>query len=241
MTVPVTVIVPVGPFPVYKKYLGECLGSVREQTEAPSEVLLIDDMAGLPTIEFQQYTDILHTLPSALPHYAEDPNCTVWAPPWRLGDVGAINCGVALAQNDLVFILSCDDWLEPDCIEKCYKKWEKHGKKDGYYWVGCHYSDGRPDQALAFSASMVTKGLWRETGGFAVETTGCGGDAAFISMMMVHFPDKLIKVADGKPLYNVRIHSETMTANAGPWLGVMAEVRGLVTNLWKPPNWGRMA
>jgi glycosyltransferase involved in cell wall biosynthesis len=222
MARPVTVMIPVGPYPVHKRWLGECMASVAAQTLPPAEVLLIDDMADLAALD------------------AEHPEYNVWRAPWRLGDVGAFNCGVALAKNDLVFMLSCDDTLEPDCLELCAAEYEKMEERDGYYWVGNHYMDGQPDQALPFSAAMVTKGLWRECGGFPVETTGCGGDAALISILLTHFPRRLVKVAGGKPLYNVRVHKESETANIGPWMGVMSEVRGLVTKLWKPPEWGRM-
>ncbi|KKL87028.1 hypothetical protein LCGC14_1938860, partial [marine sediment metagenome] len=152
MTPPVTVMIPVGPYPVYKQWLGECLDSVTAQTLQPAEVLLIDDMADVR--------------PSELPWALSD--VRIWKTPWRLGDVGAFNCGVALARNDLVFMLSCDDTLEPTCLEECVTAYTKNQQRDGYYWVGTHYMDGQPDQALPFSAAMVTKGLWRECGGFPV-------------------------------------------------------------------------
>lgn len=226
MTVPVTVMVPVGPYEVYKRYFGECLESVKAQTTEPSEVLIIDDMANVEG----DFSEIFSHIPSF----------KYWRTPWRLGDVGAFNCGVALANNDLVFLLSCDDTLEPDCIEQCYAEWNEHGQRDAYYWVANHYMDGQPDQALPFSAGMVTKGLWRETGGFPVEATGCGGDAALHSILLTYFPDRLVMVAGGRPLYNVRVHAESETAKAGPWLGIMGEVRGLLTKQWQPPKWGRM-
>lgn len=225
MARPVTVMIPVGPYPCHKRWLGECLASVAAQTCPADEVLLIDDMADVDS------------------HIGLDVGLSkirIWKAPWRLGDVGAFNCGVALARNDLVFMLSCDDTLEPDCLELCAIEYEKMEGRDGYYWVGNHYMDGQPDQALPFSAAMVTKGLWRECGGFPVETTGCGGDAALISILMTHFSRRLVKVADGKPLYNCRVHAESQTANLGPWMGVMGTMRGIVTAQWKSPEWGRM-
>lgn len=222
MTPPVTVMIPVGPYQVYKRWLAECLNSVAAQTYPADEVLLIDDMAGVDLFKLPPY------------------NLRVWKAPWRLGDVGAFNCGVALARNDLVFMLGCDDNLEPDCLAACVAEYEGLQERDGYYWVGTHYMDGQPDQALPFSAAMVTKGLWRECGGFPVETTGCGGDAALISILMTHLPERLLKVAGGKPLYNYRVHKESLTANIGPWTGVMGTVRDIVTKQWKTPEWGRM-
>lgn len=44
---PITVVVPVGPNPAYREYLGECLESLRRQTCPPDEVLIIDDQAQL--------------------------------------------------------------------------------------------------------------------------------------------------------------------------------------------------
>ncbi len=225
MARPVTVMIPVGPYPHHKRWLGECLDSVAVQTVQPAEILLIDDMAGVDP---------------AWREFWPDGRAHIWKTPWRLGDVGAFNCGVALARNDLVFMLACDDTLEPDCLELCVAEHEKMEEREGYYWVGCHYMDGQPDQALPFSAAMVTKGLWRECGGFPVETTGCGGDAALISILMTYMPDRLVKVADGTPLYNYRTHKGSETATMGPWMGVMSEVRGLTTKLSKPPEWGRM-
>ncbi len=218
-------MIPVGPYPIYKEYLQECLDSVLAQTLLPAEILLIDDMAGLP---------------QGLGHSQAVPIRT-WRAPWRLGDVGAFNCGVALAENDLVFMLSCDDRIRPECLELCVAEWEKNQRKDAYYYVGCHYIDDVwPDQTIPFSGSMVTKGLWKLTGGFPVETTGHGGDAALISILMTYFPDLLVPVAGGRPLYDYRTHNGTQTANGTPWAGVMIESRKLATNLWKPPVWGRM-
>jgi len=220
MTVPVTVMIPVGPYEFYKGlWLDECVQSARIQTHQPDEILLIDDMAGLEPEDY--------------------PDCRIWRNPWRLGGGCSFNSGVALAKNDLVFMLSCDDTMEPDCLEECVKSWQKTNGRDGFYWVGCHYMDGQPDQALPFSAAMVTKGLWRLMGGFPLQSASGAGDAALVSLLMVHFPDRLYRVAGGRPLYNYRVHSQTETAKAGPWLGVIAETRGLITKLWEPPNWGR--
>lgn len=245
--VPVTVLIPVGPYEVYKRWLGECLESVKAQTMQPSEFLIVDDMADIKFSELRPLWDRSVVCNREdfqgrrfLTEHKVDV-ATLWLAPWRIGDVGAFNCGVALAKNDLVFLLSCDDTLEPDCIEQCYAEWTANKQRDAYYWVANHYMDGQPDQALPFSAGMVTKGLWRETGGFPVEATGCGGDAALHSILLTYLPDRLVKVAGGRPLYNVRVHAESETAKAGPWLGIMGEVRGLLTKQWQSPKWGRMS
>jgi len=217
----VSILVPVGPHRVYRQFLGECLDSAARQTLRPSEILIVDDMAGLKDID----------LPV-------NPLIRVWKNPWRLGDVGSFNSGVALAKSDLVFMLSCDDTIRPECLELCVAEWESHHREDAYYYVGAHYMGGEwPDQTVPFSAAMVTKNLWKMTGGFPVETTGCGGDAALISILMTYFPNRLIPVARGKPLYNYRVHKDSETANSTPWMGVMTEARSLATKLWKKPEW----
>lgn len=235
----VTVMIPVGPYEIYKKWLKECIQSVRNQTHEVDEILLIDDMAGLKldksAVSFNDGSYLIDDLQS------EFGGCRIWRAPWRLGGVAPFNCGVALARNDLVFMLSCDDTLRPECIEHCVKEWHTHHQKDGYYYVGCHYMGNEwPDQTVPFSGAMVTKGLWKMMGGFPPETASGGGDAAVVSIMMVHFADRLIPVAKGRPLYNYRVHKDTVTAQSTPWMGVIEQTRGLVTKLWQPPKWGRM-
>lgn len=230
----VTVMIPVGPYEHYKKWLRECIKSVFEQTHYVDELLLIDDMAGI------KYEDVFDIFEDYDIQTKKFPIITIWNAPWRLGGVAPFNCGVALALNDLVFMLSCDDTLHPECIECCVAEWEKQNRKDGYYYVGCHYMGNEfEDQTVPFSGAMVTKGLWKMTGGFPPETASGAGDAALVSILMVHFPKTLLAVAKGRPLYNYRVHKETVTANIAPWLGIVEQTRGLVTNLWQPPKWGR--
>jgi hypothetical protein len=238
-------MIPVGPYACHKRWLGECLASVQAQTLPPAEVLLVDDMAGVQMSDLSGFGDEVYwaaTRPENGRVLRDGKDIArLWRAPWRLGGVGAFNCGVALARNDLVFMLSCDDSIRPKCLELCVAEWEKHGQADGYYYVGCHYSDGRPDQTVPFSGAMVTKGLWRMMGGFPIEAGSGAGDAALISILMAHLPAHLIQVAEGQALYDYRVHSETETANAGPWWGIIGDTRGIVTKLWKPPKWGRMA
>lgn len=227
----VTVLIPVGPYAVYKKWLKECFDSVFVQTLQPDELLIIDDMADCGSLVDSWVTE-------------KQPAFAVkgWNAPWRLGDLTAWNCGVGLARNDLVFLLSCDDTIRPECLDLCVREWEAHDCKDAFYYVGAHYMGGEwPDQTVPFGNAMVTKGLWRLTGGLPIEAASGASDAAHISIMMVHFPDRLIPVANGQPLYDYRTHNQTVTAQLGPWSGVVEQTRGLVTNRWQPLDWGRMS
>lgn len=214
----ITVAIPVGPYPANKRWLDEALYSVYEQTHRPDEVLIVDDMAG---IEDNYY------------------GTRVWYSPWRLGVAHAFNMGVALARNDLVFLMGSDDTLEPKCLERCIKEWEKNNKKDAYYYTGIRYMDNDEKQGLACGYALVTKGLWRKTGGFPVESAVGAPDAAFVSILMVHHKGSLVQVAGGVPLVNYRRHNESDTAGRLPWQGAILETRDVLTNTWKKPEWPR--
>ncbi|GAG14074.1 unnamed protein product, partial [marine sediment metagenome] len=85
MTQKITVTIPVGPELHHRRWLDECLDSITGQTVPPDEVLLIDDMAGLPSYRKRGYR--------------------VWRSPWLLGTAHAFNFGVALAAHELVIML----------------------------------------------------------------------------------------------------------------------------------------
>ncbi len=226
----ITVAIPVGPEKHHQAYLEECLASVAEQTVKPDEVLLIDDMAGLPwRMDCRQ---------GSFPPQ-EDYVVNVWRSPWRLGVGQAFNFGVALAENDLVFMLGGDDKLLPRCLEECLAAYEKHHRTDRYYGVGVEYSDDREDQYLLCNAAMVTKGFWKLTGGFPLESASGAPDAALISILSVNGLPSSVIVNETEPLYWYRVHDECDTAQRGPWQGVIIETRDLLTKLWKPPAWGR--
>ena len=215
----VTVLIPLSPFEANRRWLDACLESVRQQTHPPDEILLIDDMAGVEAIE----------------------GARIWRAPWRLGVAHAFNCGVALARNDLVFMACDDDLLEPECLEECLKAWEENDRRDAYYHITLRYMDTDPEvlQDLPAHQALVTKGLWRLTGGFPVEASSGAPDCAFVSILLQHFPERLVPVAKGRPLYNYRQHDATDTASRAPWQGVILETRHLLTQGWQAPRWGR--
>ena len=225
----VSVVIPVGPYPDDQRWLGECLESVRVQTHQADEVLLIDDMAGLVA--------------------EAPPPLRIWRAPWRLGVAAAMNFGVALARNDLVFMLCADDTLHPECLERCletYQEEPKGARDRSYYFVGVKYLDGRAvdEQYLPCGAAMVTKELWRTCGGFPPEAASGAPDAALISTMMVHSDaGRLVGVSehDRACLYNYRSHGGSDSVRRASWQGVILETRDLVTRLWEPPTWGRMS
>lgn len=210
----VTVVVPVGPNPGNKKYLKECLDSVRAQTKSASEILVIDDMARLTQEEVG--ADVV-----------------LWKSPWRLGVAHAFNFGAMLAKNDLAVLLGSDDKLMPWCLEDAVKAY----RKDGYYWFDVQYSDGR-QQALPCNGAMVTKGFMRQSGGFPIEAEVGACDTMLMSILLKH-PEAgtTYHVASSQPPYWYRVHDETDTGTRGPWQGVITQTRDILTRTWKRPAW----
>lgn len=220
-----TVVIPVGPSLNACRWIGETLESVADQTEDVN-ILLIDDMHGIrehKCVSSYQVAD-----------------SSIWKAPWRLGVAHAFNFGVALAPTELVIMLGADDTLEPTAAAHALRAWDQHGI-DAYYYFGVRYMDTGEEQTLACGEAMVSKGLWRKTGGFPVESEVGACDAALISIMMVHFPELLVPIANGKPLVNYRRHADTDTASRGEWQGPILIARHLLTKNFVKPDWGRYA
>lgn len=225
----ITVAIPVGPEFHHQQWLYECLESVLGQTYLPDEILIIDDMAGL----------------NGMGGRANSPIMSTWKSPWKLGVASAMNFGVSLAKNNLVFMLCADDTLHPECIARCLDAYEKVSEEDRdqtYFFVGVKYLDGREEdeQFVPCGAAMVSKSLWRQCGGFPPESASGAPDAALISTMMVHEEaGKIVGVGKGISLYNYRPHENSDSAGRQPWQGVILKTRDLVTQQWKAPAWGR--
>lgn len=231
----VGVVIPVGPHRHHQQYLDEALASIDYQTKQVDILILVDDMAN---VRFSSYKR-----PSV-------GDLRIWRAPWRLGVAAAFNMGIArafAAGCHIAIMLGADDLLKPDCVETITAAFETGGSRDGYYWMGVQYSDGREDQYLPCHAAAVTPGLWRLTGGFSPAMALWAPDAAFVSVLLAHHPELLIGVAvaegkGGRPLYWHRIHENQATADGEHWArsGIGNSVRDYVTENWEPAEgWGR--
>lgn len=233
----VTVVVPVGPNLSNKQWLDECLKSLHLQTEKVDEILLIDDQANL---DWRGSSRIFDSDSSSILHINDKTyyETNLWKTPWLSGIPHAFNYGVALARNELVVMLGSDDWLEPEAIEKLLEVYEKNKRKDAYYSFTIKYSDNDELQDLPNNCAAVTKGLWRLTGGFPPESEIGACDSIFISMMLRNHPKRLIKVAQGYPLYNYRRHNDSDSGTRPvEYQGPIATVRDVYTRNWKKPTW----
>lgn len=215
-----------GPSAANRRWLFECLQSVKNQTRLPDEVLLVDDSG-------DKAVDLLF---EPVRHMALPINIRVWKSPWGLGVAHAFNCGVGEARHSLVFMLGSDDTLEPTCLEACYDEFMRTKDELAYYFVGVKYMDTGELQTVPCHAAMVTKRLWMHTGGLPKEAATGASDAALISILMAHGPaaGRLRPVRDAAPLYNYRRHAETDTAGKAAWQGVILQTRDLVTREWQP-------
>ncbi len=214
----ISVAVPVGPYPGCKRWLSDCLDSVKEQLGPDDEVILVDDYARLPLCWIGGQV-------------------TIYKLPWRLGIAAAFNVGVAVARNDLVIMLGSDDMLLPGALEAARAAWARHRDPLGYYYFAVRYEDGE-EQDLPCHAAMVTKALWKHTGGFPPESVVGAMDAAFVSVLLAQQGDagRLIRV-DDRPLYWVRRHPGQDTAKRGPWQGVILQTRDILTRTWRKAEW----
>lgn len=242
----ITIAIPVGPHPSHQQWLGEAIASVQSQT-VPCNILVIDDMAGLhcdePDWDFGRSPSAPRTgYGPTLADLHDYPDVKVWRSPWRLGVGHAFNFGVALARDEEVLMLGADDTLEPDAIE-CYLAFAAQDPPElrarTYYGLPVRYMHSGYVQFEPCNAAIVSKALWRATGGFPVESASGAPDAAFLSQIWNSGRFRICAVGD-RPLYNYRSHANTDTASRGPWQGVILETRNLLTELFKPdPVWGR--
>lgn len=221
--VPITVVIPLGPKPHHREYLSEMLTSIAQQKFAPDEVIVVND--GGPSV-LPQIVDMGTTI-----HAWE------YQQPWNVGMVACWNCGVGLARNELVLLVGADDKLYGDCIDECYKSWQREQEPLGYYYLGVKYSDGR-EQNTACNAAMVTKALWRHTGGFPPQTAVGAPDHIFLSMLLCASRDgrtsaKILRVCDDM-LYWYRVGERTETTR-NIWPAITAVMDYLHVN-WQPQD-----
>ena len=226
-TAPMTVVIPLGPLEAHQRWIEECLDSVAAQTTHPYEILIVDDVAPIPSEYLPRRESLLR----------------YWRAPWHIGVASAFNCGVALASRSWILMLGADDTLEPTAIEAWWESAHQIPEQEAERtdWdYGVRYMESGETQTVPCNAAVVHKHLWDRTGGFPVETASGAPDSALISILMTH-PDvgALRPIANGAPLYNYRSHPDTDTAQRGPWQSVILETRNILTRDWKPPRWGR--
>lgn len=222
----ITVVVPVGPDPVYKLYLMECIQSVVEQMGNDDELLLVDDQANLSA-------EMLAPVPVPAGGYLNYVKTD-----WLVGCAAAWNIGVGLARNENCILMGSDDKLLPACLDRCRNQITSPDyDPKGYYNLTCTLSTGE-QIALFNNAAMVSKTLWYHLGGFPISASVGGPDALVVSIMMVHMPEHLHQLAEGTPLYWCRVHAGQDTLKqAAAFNWEVIRIRDIETARWQHPAW----
>jgi glycosyltransferase involved in cell wall biosynthesis len=222
-----TVCVPVGPDPLYKDFLPECLESILSQTKPPVEILVMNDAAGDLNLEGWK-----RSLESLGGFFFE------WRAPWLSGPVTMWNYGVALAANPYTLLMGSDDKLSLTALERAEQTINQVNDPLGWYNFSC-WIDAENKMVNWFNnAAVVGRELWKKLGGFHPFLATGGMDAALISIMMVHLPQHLHKIAESEALYWVREHPAQYGKSSGSrYWAFMNQLRNDLTAEWKEPDW----
>ena len=238
----VTVIITVGPDPCYKEYVKEAVQSVLDQTYVVYDLLIIDDQANLDPYEIAMgeitYSSselCLDQVDRFVYTSREFPWLSVWRTPWKIGYAQAFNCGVGLANSDLIVCLAADDKLMPEAVADCVETYLANNQKDAWYGMSFQLEDGTTHSVLN-NICMVTKNLWRWLGGYP-PSAFAGPDALLISILMKHASDRLIEVKRGKINCWLRQHPNQDTLKQAAFFmasGVVNTIRDMETQRFVP-------
>jgi len=224
----ITVVIPVGPEPHHQQFLQEAIDSARDPRGAlPVHwPLVIDDMAGLGWQGKKRKVRIIENS-------------------WRLGVGASFNVGIAEAGAPNVLMLGADDYLSPDCIEIASKEIDRIGDPLGYYYLPIEYVGDWETQTsekrahVPNNCAIVTKELWKLTGGFPPEACE-KPDTVFVSMMMRHHSEHLHAIGSiDHPLYFHRVHPGQETKRSAEYWPAIEIIRDTFPRVWKRPEWGR--
>jgi glycosyltransferase involved in cell wall biosynthesis len=245
----VTVGIPVGPAAHHAAYLRECIASVLAIPEKP-DILIIDDMHGVEPEELG--------LEGAWRQHSRDLDC-FWASgttrdvvsqdvyryetPWRMGVAQAFNLCVALAKTQFVLTLGADDTVETNVISAFTSACPMPLRDRAlltFWGLPVRYMDTGEVQTLPCNAAIVSRDLWRHTGGFSPEMGVGACDSMLLSIMIGNDPEAGdIRMVGEEPLYNYRRHDLTDTATRADFQGAIFAVRDALTSSWSPQTWRR--
>lgn len=217
MDEPVTILIPVGPN-YNPEWLKEAVASVRKQVVDVQELLVIGDghFVDVKALFPDQmcndyYTRHLGFGKKYYPFYGGPLyGVSFWHIPVNLGFTAAFNLGMELASNELVMYLAADDKLMPTAVEKAVQAYLDNDKKDAWYHLKYIDSNGNISQ-IPNNVMLTTKHFFLDMCGGFPPAAFVGPDAALMSCLMVHAPDRIIPVQSEEPLYWIRDHDQQET------------------------------
>lgn len=224
---PIAVIVPVGPRDYHREYLPEFVRSVEQQTMTPAEVVFIDDGGGL-----LEGTSRLEapTVGTCKTHIIRNR--------WNLGVAASMNVGIGSTSYDLAIMACADDMLLPRCVELCWKAWEREKNPLGYYFFGLRYSGTGEEQNTPCGAAMVTRELWRRSGGFPPQCAVGAADHIFLHGMLLasrndRLDVKFLRVSD-EIVYWYRRHTTANSETSRNCWPAIEAVKDWYGSKWQP-------
>lgn len=215
----ISVIVTVGPNPVYQKYLPECIRSIREQDfEDQVEIVLIDDASH---IDDNLYRGL---------------DLTYKKLEWNLGQAAAINIGCLTAAHDWLFIMGgSDDRLMPNCLSTCFQTYQDHKTKWACYSPILITSEGETS-SLPQGAWLIHREVWSKLGGYPREAGIGEVDSIFGSIMLKQ--DVVMYSCGTEPTYWHREHPQALSAvKSSARHEAAGIIRSMCTNEWQKPEW----
>lgn len=234
----------------YGRFLPDALDSLRNQTQPPNEIIIVDDGSTDDSREIAQSWIRAH--PSV--------NARLWTSQANSGNVGGPrNVGIASTDAEFIVTLDSDDMLEPTYIETLYAA--IHNRPEvGVVYAGVQshvQSENRrivhhdwpipfdwrwmsagvnPPHNCIPTASMFRREMWRRAGGYDAARRSAEDAEFWLRGLSVGF--EAVK-ATSAPLFIYRRHGESMSSRAilplATWSPLHRGLRPLAAPTGEPP------
>jgi glycosyltransferase involved in cell wall biosynthesis len=146
----------------HQPFLAECLNSVKDQSVAPHELIVVDDGSTDESVEWLRE----HQAEYGYRLLTNDKN---------EGIAVSKNRGIAETTGDYILCLDSDNYLAEDFIEKISKQeadliWSHYVKFEAENRLVTMYADNLKARMLRYAAcpcfTVFRRGLWEKLGGF---------------------------------------------------------------------------
>lgn len=207
----------------YGQFLDDCLRSIRKQTFADYELIVVDDGSTDNTSEVAA-----HYNPTRLLRW-----------PVRMGVVHANNTAIAASKGQYICLINADDTISPDYIELCAKALDENPKAGIAYTDFWHFGNGLDNGVLfpeysfekmqswnfMLGSAMFRRQAFDEVGGFSpIMNTGMEDYDLWLSICEKGWEGKHVPGY----LYQYRSHGGSRSNTA--------DIPRLTCKLWRKHN-----